>query len=94
MESLKFIAPSSFIGPKFWEELYKRKMNEYKLDDSEKEIKSFYSLQEGIVRFEPSSFSANDSIDFSLCHSTRLGTLFNFNTINVCYYLYTFTTFL
>ena len=83
---LKFIAPSSFIGPKFWEELYKRKMNEFKLDDSERVLTGYYSLQEGIVRFEPHSFPSfnSDSIDFSLSHSSRLGSLVNFNTINVC----------
>lgn len=81
---LKFIAPVSFIGPLFWEELYKRKMNEFKLNDSEKVLKGFYSLCEGIVRFESNSFTANDdSNEFSLTHSSRSGILMNVNTIDV-----------
>lgn len=80
---LKFVAPSSFIGPKFWEELYKKKMNEFKLDDSEKVLTGYYSLLEGIVRFESASLSTSHSLSFDKNHSLRSGSFINLNTVNV-----------
>lgn len=40
---LSFLPPISTIQPTFWEELYDRKLNYYKLDEQSRQIQSFYT---------------------------------------------------
>jgi hypothetical protein len=77
---LTFFPPQSSIDPSFWEELYSKKVNVYKLDETEKEITSFHHLLEGWVALDNRSFT---SIETTSKLTSSSGLLINFNTIDV-----------
>ena len=82
---VSFVAPSTQIDPNFWEELYERKLNIYKLGTEKEKLSVYYSCSdknnEAFV-LEERSFKDNEGE----CTSTKLsarGTLVNVNTIEV-----------
>jgi hypothetical protein len=88
--SISFTAPSTFVEPSFWEELYRLKLNVYRLDAGNKKIAGFLSCSSG------SSLEAISLSDDSFAGSNRdesgkavrvfraFGELFNVNTVSVC----------
>lgn len=59
--ALQFTPPKSFIEPSFWEEVYNRKLNEWKLSQQSVAITARYGLSDGDIpgalRFNKESFS-------------------------------------
>lgn len=81
---LTYSPPQVFIEPSFWEELYSRKIDEFKLDDSYKAISAEVSLLDGWTNFSKESFNLPSDIRNQFTSSSlKNGTLFNFNTMNV-----------
>ena len=70
---LKFIPVKSVIDPGFWESLTKKKLDEWKLDDSEKPLEWSYSPGKSFIRFDYDALEKPSSVS--------CGTLRNFNTI-------------
>jgi len=50
-ETLKFVPLKSVIDPGFWESLTKKKLDEWKLDDSEMPISWSYTPGKSFIRF-------------------------------------------
>jgi ubiquitin-like modifier-activating enzyme ATG7 len=65
-ELLRFTSPQSSFNPSFWETLYQRKLNLYKLSDQEVELKSKIisgsDLESGNCYFSDKSFSENEDL--------------------------------
>lgn len=60
MSSILFEPPRSRFDPSFWEELYKKKLNDYKLSKVvNEEIESFYELNDNFLYAGNTLFSKN-----------------------------------
>jgi ubiquitin-like modifier-activating enzyme ATG7 len=73
---IHFLPPQSQVEPGFWEELYVKKVNEYKLDTSEQAIAFRLSAVDGSFVFCKESFDP-----VGLRCSPATGVLYNVNTI-------------
>ena len=89
---LNFNPPNSLIESSFWYELYNKKLNLFKLDESQVMITSSFSIQDGLFTFNSTSLQHlnDDNIDFNGIKSNRghrtfrfNGFLLNLNTLNV-----------
>ena len=60
MKPLLFKAPTSSISPSFWQELYEKKLNVYKLDDTARPIQSKLT-RDSCLLFDNNSFLSNDN---------------------------------
>jgi hypothetical protein len=88
---ISFIAPSTLIDPAFWEELYERKLNIYKLGTDKEPLSVYYNCSDSknVEPFvlEGSSFrTINDEEGEKTILRGRisaLGTLVNVNTLEV-----------
>jgi hypothetical protein len=87
--TVSFAAPSSIIEPSFWEELYRLKLNIFKLGIQDCEIKAYTSASQGSFK-DSTNFKRQSFI--GLCEQDERerpsscfvrGSLTNFNTINV-----------
>ena len=95
---ISFIAPSTVIDPAFWEELYERKLNIYKLGTDNEPISVFYNTSDGrnseSFVLEQKSFRSLNSEEPSLGgRLSAKGTLVNVNTIEVRVYLNYFSLY-
>ena len=79
MPNLTFNPPSCVIDPSFWEELYDRKVNQYKLDDKEHEICGFMCRDGGML-LNKHSFQHPSQLHLI---PSFLGSIKNFNLIVV-----------
>lgn len=79
-ETLSFYPPNCCVDPGFWEELYNRKVNIYKLDDSPVEITAVYGSG-GDFCLGAESFSLSTPESEEQLPFTSKGVLFNYNTI-------------
>jgi hypothetical protein len=82
---LTFYPPSCSIDPGFWEELYNRKVNVYKLDDSAVQITAVFG-SDGNLSLGAESFALAEKVVLEEQQSQHVpfsakGTLLNFNTI-------------
>jgi hypothetical protein len=92
--NLRFLAPSSVIEPSFWEELYNRKLNIYKLNSDDQLIYTQFSSSDGwkfskesYDKSNKSSYNRNVGNGGSLISIT--GLLVNVNTVDVSnYFIY------
>ena len=89
---LNFNPPNSLIESSFWYELYNKKLNLYKLDQSQKTITAEFSIQDGLLTFSSASLQQfnDDNIKLKGIKSNRSnrsfrfhGFLLNLNTLNV-----------
>jgi Ubiquitin-like modifier-activating enzyme ATG7 N-terminus len=85
---ISFIAPSTLIDPAFWEELYERKLNIFKLGSDIEPISVHYRCSDGRnsenFTFEKLSFrKLNETGTHSPCRLSASGALINVNTIEV-----------
>jgi hypothetical protein len=76
---LLFTPPCSNFDPSFWEELYHRKLNIYRLDSTAVPINATFTLSDsreiGVFKFHRKSFEEDSQ--------TGTGKLMNFNKIEV-----------
>ena len=85
---ISFIAPSTLIDPAFWEELYERKLNIYKLGTENEQISVQYSCSdsknvESFVLEQKSFENLTPDGTSSMGRLTAKGILINVNTIEV-----------
>ena len=85
---ISFIAPSTLIDPAFWEELYERKLNIYKLGTESEQISIHYSCSDSknVESFVLEKKSFNNLTPYETSSMGRLnakGVLINVNTIEV-----------
>ena len=89
---LNFNPPNSLIESSFWYELYNKKLNLFKLDESQQIISSQFSIQDGLFTFNSTSLQHlnDDNIKGKSIKSNRVhrsfrfnGFLLNLNTSNV-----------
>jgi Ubiquitin-like modifier-activating enzyme ATG7 N-terminus len=85
---ISFIAPSTLIDPAFWEELYERKLNIFKLGSEIEPITVHYRCSDGRnsenFTFEKLSFrNLNETGTYSSSRLSASGALVNVNTIEV-----------
>jgi hypothetical protein len=78
--TLSFYPPSCAIDPGFWEELYQRKVNVYKLDDSAQRICAVLT-SEGDLGLSTESFGFSDQPETHTQPFCAQGSIQNFNTI-------------
>ena len=84
---LKFCPPQTFIEPSFWEELYQRKLNVYKLSAENEALNVCYTCSDGqrseAFLLDRSSFEGNndDNHDHGSGKVRVQGTLTNVNTV-------------
>ena len=87
-----FNAPSTFVIPSFWEELYNLKLNVYKLISSDENLTVSYTCSDGIhpesfvfdlLSFESQSKFPNRSQSQFGGKITAYGCLINVNTVGV-----------
>lgn len=71
-QSLKFLPLKSVIDPGFWDALTTKKLDEWKLDDTEKKVNWNYTPGKSYVRFDYDALEVKEGYT---------GTLRNFNTI-------------
>ena len=80
--SVKFLPPQSSFDPSFWEELYQKKLNVYRINKLVTNIKaSFIPKNNGIFSFNRLAFITTDTN--SRRHIGPIGVLTNTNTIEV-----------
>jgi hypothetical protein len=83
--SISFVAPSTLIDPSFWEELYERKLNIYKLGTEQEDLSVYFNCSDN-KNDEPFVL---EQLSFPQKKGTlggrlsALGTLVNVNTIEV-----------
>lgn len=84
---ISFIAPSTQIDPAFWEELYERKLNIYKLGTENEALSVYYNCTDhkNAEHFvlEEQSFRDNLERSISSGRISARGTLVNVNTTEV-----------
>ena len=85
---ITFVAPSTLIDPAFWEELYERKLNIYKLGTENEPLTIFYKCSDGrnteCFLLEQKSFrNLTHDGTLPLGRLSAKGTLINVNTIEV-----------
>ena len=82
---LKFCPPQTFIEPSFWEELYQRKLNVYKLSAENESLNVCYTCSDGqrseAFLLDRGSFDDSDNYDHGSGKVRVQGTLTNVNTV-------------
>lgn len=86
--NLRFLAPSSVIEPSFWEELYNKKLNVYKLNSDYQLIYTQFSASDGWKFSKESYDKSNQSLyNSNIGNGGSLvsiaGSLVNVNTVDV-----------
>lgn len=85
---ISFVAPSTLIDPAFWEELYQKKLNVYKLGTETEQITALYNCScsrnsESFMLDGLSFAKSTEVITLSTGRLSANGALVNVNTIEV-----------
>lgn len=85
---ISFVAPSTLIDPAFWEELYQKKLNVYKLATETEPITALYNCSdsrnsEPFVLDGLSFAKPSETITLNTNRLSANGALVNVNTIEV-----------
>ena len=85
---ISFVAPSTLIDPAFWEELYQKKLNIYKLGTETEQITALYNCSgsrnsESFMLDGLSFAKSTEAITLSTGRLSANGALINVNTIEV-----------
>ena len=84
-QPLKFGPPQTFVEPSFWEELYQRKLNVYKLSAENESLNVCYTCSDGqrseAFLLDRGSFDGSNDYDHGSGKIRVQGTLTNVNTV-------------